>query len=253
MKKTYCIDCGMEISYKSKRCRKCMGISQKGENNPNYRNGNCLGFHYCSDCGREIGYQAIRCNSCANKITSAKPRSEKWKQKRSERMLKNNPFKGKCLTEEHKQKLKENHPDISGENNPNWKGGKQSNYCVDCGKEIVNRYAKRCKSCAYSGERHYNWQGGKSPYPIEFNQELRQKIKERDDYTCQNCGLTEEEHLMVWGRILSVHHIDYNKKNSQENNLITLCESCHKRANYRRKYWQQFYEEKIKQFSPKEE
>jgi len=87
------------------------------------------------------------------------------------------------------------------------------------------------------GEKHYNWQGGKSfeEYSREWTSSLKTIIRERDNYTCQICGKVD---------VKIVHHIDYDKKNSKENNLITLCQSCHIKTNYRRNYWKNYFEEK---------
>ena len=57
--------------------------------------------------------------------------------------------------------------------------------------------------------------------------------------------MTEEEHLIVYGRVLDVHHIDYNKLNCKKSNLITLCKQCNNRANYNRECWKKIYNEKI--------
>jgi len=40
---------------------------------------------------------------------------------------------------------------------------------------------------------------------------------------------------------LSVHHIDYDKMNSNEKNLISLCVSCHGKTNINRKHWIIFF------------
>jgi 5-methylcytosine-specific restriction endonuclease McrA len=53
--------------------------------------------------------------------------------------------------------------------------------------------------------------------------------------------MTEEEHLIVFGSSLEVHHIDYDKYNNKEYNLITLCKQCNVRANYNRNYWKEIY------------
>jgi len=60
--------------------------------------------------------------------------------------------------------------------------------------------------------------------PIWSSKELKDMVKERDDFVCQNplCGNTEK---------LVVHHIDYDKMNCELNNLITLCCSCNAQAN----------------------
>jgi len=39
------------------------------------------------------------------------------------------------------------------------------------------------------------------------------------------------------------HHIDYNKKNCDPSNIITVCGSCNSRANKDREYWTKFYRE----------
>jgi len=36
---------------------------------------------------------------------------------------------------------------------------------------------------------------------------------------------------------LKRNHIDYNKKNCNPDNLITLCHSCHSKTNHNRNYW----------------
>ena len=81
-------------------------------------------------------------------------------------------------------------------------------------------------------------------YPQEFFI-IKPFIKERDDYTCQNCGMTEEEHIIVLGTSLEVHHIDYNKLNNDDSNLITTCKQCNVRANSNREQWTDFYQKKI--------
>ena len=99
------------------------------------------------------------------------------------------------------------------------------------------------------GPDNPNWIDGRSwlKYPQEFNEQLRLEIRVRDNYQCQgeNCSMTEEEHLMVYGRVLHVHHIDYNKFNCKKDNLITTCCQCNIRANINRTYWQEFYKQKV--------
>lgn len=124
----------------------------------------------------------------------------------------------KEITEEHKNK-------ISKAN----KGRKLSE--ATCNKMSASR----------SGEKHWNWQGGKSfeRYPQEFDGVLRENIRKRDNYICQECGLTAEEERKTRRRSLSVHHIDYDKSNCSEANLIALCTTCHTKTNSNREYWQE--------------
>lgn len=131
-----------------------------------------------------------------------------------------------------------------GQNNPNWKGGWPK--CQDCNKKLKRMDAIRCLSCARKGELHPNWNNGSSffDYPIQFNDKLKLEIRTRDNFQCQNCSMTEEEHIIVYGQVLHVHHIDYDKKNCKEINLISTCNPCNTRANFNRTYWQEFYRSK---------
>ena len=93
------------------------------------------------------------------------------------------------------------------------------------------------------GKSNINWRGGinKDGHPFEFNKKLKLNIRKRDNYTCQECGMTEKE----LGYKLACHHIDYNKMNNNEDNLISLCRSCHAKTGWNRKDWIKYYKEKI--------
>jgi len=106
-------------------------------------------------------------------------------------------------------------------------------YCKDCGIKIY-KYAngKRCVKCNnkyHSGHINGRWIDGRSfePYSSEWTNELRKSIRKRDNYTCQLCGLKQNKYFKIYHRALDVHHIDRNKKNNTEKNLITVCRKCH--------------------------
>jgi len=80
-----------------------------------------------------------------------------------------------------------------------------------------------------------------SEYGTEFDSALKEQVRMRDVYKCRECGCPQIEN----GRHLDVHHIDYNKKNNNINNLITLCKSCHPKTNFNRKYWKQILKNKL--------
>ena len=105
--------------------------------------------------------------------------------------------------------------------------------------KLSKTYLERFKN----PERHPAWLGGLSfePYSPQFNKILKLKIKQRDNFQCQECYYTFP------AKELHIHHIDYNKKNSDEKNLISLCNSCHMQSNFRRKEWQEYYNNKIEQ------
>ena len=94
-------------------------------------------------------------------------------------------------------------------------------------RENISKNRKGIAS--FSGKEHPNWKGGKSfePYSIDWTETLRRAIRERDNYICQLCN--------QYGN--NVHHIDYDKKNCNPKNLITLCRKCNVKVNYNRNYW----------------
>jgi len=102
-------------------------------------------------------------------------------------------------------------------------------------EEWKEKNSKRMK-----GSNHPNYIDGRSKqkYPSIFNHTLKLEIRDRDNFKCQICNMTEEEHLSVYGFCLEVHHIDYNKENNLKINLITLCKQCNIRVNYNRKNWE---------------
>lgn len=77
-----------------------------------------------------------------------------------------------------------------------------------------------------------------SGYTAEFNESLKEKIREKYNYVCQLCGKHQKDN----GRKLDVHHVDYDKKNCNESNLVALCHNCHRDTNHFRNYYQQFFE-----------
>lgn len=85
-------------------------------------------------------------------------------------------------------------------------------------------------------DKHWNWRGGLSfqRYPLEFNKK-REYIRNKFNRICQLCHQPEGK------RKLDVHHIDYDKQNANELNLIPLCIACHMKTNFNRSYWMEFF------------
>ena len=127
-----------------------------------------------------------------------------------------------------------------GKNNPNWKGGKIKRICEACGKEFFTDRDKIKRGQGNFCSRNcVSWIDGRSfePYPPSFNQQLKDRIRVRDNFICQKCGVPELE----CNTRLHCHHIDYNKKNCEENNLISLCNSCNSKVNANREYWKEYF------------
>jgi len=90
-------------------------------------------------------------------------------------------------------------------------------------------------SAARRGDKHPLWRGGisREPYGWEWSKELREVIRQRDGHRCQLCGRSQTE----CKRVLSIHHIDYDKQNNDPANLIALCSRCHSQTNIHRDHW----------------
>ena len=149
---------------------------------------------------------------------------------------------------------------IKGKGNPFWKP-KAKRVCKECKKDFfVKQHELKHHLCIFcsvqcraknkewkeerskiliekgscAGKRNGAWKGGiaRLPYPYEFYKAKKQ-VNKRDELKCGLCDKFGKE----------THHIDYNKKNNQLENLITLCPSCHSKTNFNREKWQQFFQE----------
>ena len=95
-----------------------------------------------------------------------------------------------------------------------------------------------CRSCGNkhrpTGELSSTWRGGISfePYSTQWTEQVKTRIRQRDGNCCVLCNIEQSPR-----RRLSVHHIDYNKFNVQDSNLVALCLSCHTKTNFNREYW----------------
>ena len=94
---------------------------------------------------------------------------------------------------------------------------------------------KKMMSKLYTGKGNPNWQDGASfkPYCYKFNEELKELIRERDNYTCQRCGKAQKVEVKDYNRKLCVHHIHFDKENCYPD-LISLCNKCHLIVNHKR-------------------
>ena len=68
---------------------------------------------------------------------------------------------------------------------------------------------------------------------------LRKDINKRDGYKCQECFAS------IKGKNSHVHHVDFDPKNNNESNLISLCSSCHGKVRHKTEIWRVRYEEKV--------
>jgi hypothetical protein len=121
--------------------------------------------------------------------------------------------------------------------------------CIECGNVfIVPGVRKETRECCsrkcdgvrrakkFSGDGNPNWNGGLSrkPYPYNFRR-ISYEIRKRDGFVCRGleCSGVDTK--------LTAHHINYNKEDCRETNLISLCSSCNSKANFNRPLWQKRY------------
>lgn len=215
--------------------RKCLMITNK--TNIQY---------YCKKCKEPIGWKSALygtglCMSCARIKQLKNPKNhpmykhgetlKKHYCKDCNRLLINYKSKRcKSCASKHSHKI--------GMYKLNWNTIKGLPICLDCDKVLKNYNSKRCPSHAKGGTGipYEN-----AEYPKEFNTKLRNKIRDRDKHKCQCCYKTEKQEIRNLKRRLHIHHIDYNKYNCIDKNLITVCFKCNIRANYNKDYWYAFY------------
>ncbi len=74
-----------------------------------------------------------------------------------------------------------------------------------------------------SGEKNpmFDDWSSREEYPPEWNDDLKEFIRQLYCHTCQLCGKKQKSPR------LDVHHMDGNKNNTTINNLFPFCRSCH--------------------------
>jgi hypothetical protein len=191
---------------KSEHTKKLLSIKQKirlenPKNHPLYIDGRSLGYCTCIKCGNIISETSVRGSNLCKKCCAI------------------------------------------GYKNPAYKDGRtlKKYFCKQCNKKISYNCARNgsylCQECylkTLTGKNNPNYIHGQSytPYTSDFKQ-IRKDIRNRDNYTCQICEVKES----TLKRNLSIHHINYNKQNNENNNLIALCIPCHLKTNGNRDYW----------------
>ena len=78
----------------------------------------------------------------------------------------------------------------------------------------------------------------------KFTKALKDKVKERDNWECQECNIKSRQ-LRQMHSYPTIHHIDFNHDNCKLDNLITLCPLCHAKTNFTKSTWVKYYSERI--------
>lgn len=201
-------------------------------------------FKKCKHCGEMFyefpylkGKRRFCSTNCANKANAGKNSQSKMGSKNP--MWNKRPWNWKLYSKKQitkKEQKKWNEID---------RGEKWGKFGFKKGNKTKSQFKKG--HIGLVGNLNPAWQGGisKEPYSQNWNGKLKEKIKMRDNFTCQKCGIkiTESRRIKInpskeW---LTVHHKDYNKKNCEENNLITLCHKCNCLVNRNRNYWTKYF------------
>jgi len=99
--------------------------------------------------------------------------------------------------------------------------------CIDCDKKLSTYGAIYCKVHANAGGKNSAWKGGVTPantlMRVKFRKTMQKLIFERDDYTCQLCGIKgvdlQVDHIQSWA--------EYVELRFSMDNCRTLCVDCH--------------------------
>ena len=233
----------------SEETREKIRVSNSGENNPKY--GKTYEEYYGEEEAKEIKKKLSKSSEGREQSLEARRKMSVAKKGKtfeeiygvkSEDMKDNLRIK---LIGQHFQ-TKESKERIRQASTERWQ---DEEYRRECIMRISNAFSmerKKRYSERFTGENNPNWRGGVwiDPYPPEFNEEFKTLIRERDNHTCQLCGKTKEEN----GRKLDVHHIYYDKSNSDMDSkrFVALCSRCNSKVNFNREYWTKFFESKLR-------
>lgn len=239
-----------------KKCEECGNLMKIKINNKkgskNY--GKIIKIHqkkrFCSTKCQNEWQKSTKWEERVGVDTAERIRQQTSERVKGDKNPSKNPSVSGKISKSLKEHLKEN-PRI-GDKNPMF-GKKHTDEFIHWASESrkgkrsydEDGYKKQNEN-TLKGEEHPNWLGGISngEYPFEFSKTLKKEIKTRDGYICMICGKKTQK--------LAIHHIDYNKSNTNKHNLISLCISCHSITNYNREHWKLFLNNIIKEKYNKE-
>ena len=133
-----------------------------------------------------------------------------------------------------KDKLEAQIEATSKENN--WQWNKElTNICKNCNKLYRKRDLNKADFCShpcYWESKRENLSANHKNFLLSSNWIKKAKeIRNRDEYECRICGITNEKQIKKYGKSLHVHHIIPRKIRPDlklnNYNLITLCSECH--------------------------
>jgi len=168
---------------------------------------------------------SLECSLCGNKFKVVRTQSDRrsfCSQKCYSEHISDNPEKFNLFEEGH-----------DGYDSSPWQGKNLSEshkQNISKGLEGLSRSEEYIEENLL-GDNHWNWQGGKSyeEYPSTFNPNLKRQVRKSNCFRCGNCGRIQADNVDEHGKRLEVHHLDEDKENNLEDNLVPLCTKCHSR------------------------
>lgn len=99
--------------------------------------------------------------------------------------------------------------------------------CAQCGVTFERKPSQLTKYgaafCSRACLANHKWHGQRPRYAPGWTPKLKARIRQRDGNACRSCGLPWRPKS---GNLV-VHHIDEQRVDHDDANLITLCRSCH--------------------------
>lgn len=247
LKKHYCKECGVENDYRYNLCFNCGNkkVDRSDKNN------SMFGKHHSKKTLKKLSLLNIGKNNAFYGKKHTKKTRQKIKNSKYHKNLfgKNNAFYGKHHSLKSRKKMSTSHKDVklSLEHNKNIskalkgrifsKEHRKKLSLINKGRKFSVEIRKKMSLGHWGILKPFQ----NNEYGPEFDSTLKERIRFRDKYKCQECDCTQIEN----GKQLDVHHLDYNKRNNEEWNLISLCVSCHRKTNSNRKYWIVHFNKKI--------
>lgn len=218
MKTKECPGCSKLIYEVSKTCMSCW---QRGEANPGYKGGLSFEKRVCRKCSKEFDISNYRLRS---------GRDGKYCSRECYFLLKTQ-LKKEVIKKVRKQRI----PKVCTYCKVSFfvKGGNPGRFCSrkcisDSGFWRETGLKNKHTLPHPKGEDFWNWKGGITPANTKIRNSLAmrewsRKVKERDDFTCQLCGLR--------GVVLHSDHIKpfalYPELRFDLSNGRALCKPCH--------------------------
>jgi hypothetical protein len=106
-------------------------------------------------------------------------------------------------------------------------------------KHFVDRSRLKCMDWDFYNR--YGIKKSQYPYNPYFDNKLKQKVFEKWYNRCVITGMTNEEHIKLYGQSLHVHHWNYDKSTQDVYWLIPVCMPINEMANGDKEAWMSIF------------